>query len=320
MRMQKVLLLGATGETGGSILNGLLDSGNFQVTALVRPSSSRNPDVLDLVKRGVKVLIADISSPIDELVPLLKGFDVFISAISGMALLAQMNIVSAAKEAGVKRFVPCGFATVCPPGGVMKLRDQKEQVLNHIKQLFLPYTFIDVGYWYQFSFPPLRSGKTDEYIFPGMNTKLRGDGTAPNLITDLRDVGRFVARIVADERTLNRYVFAYGEELTESEIYAAMEEVSGEQLEQKFISEQEIQEEVVVARKLLEKEPDNSEALGRVASAEYEYSKYVRMDNRAIFARYLGYLNARELYPDLKPKRFVDFVQDLLDGKVQRPY
>ena len=41
-----------------------------------------------------------------------------------MALLAQMNIVSAAKKAGVKRFVPCGFATVCPPGGVMKLRDQ----------------------------------------------------------------------------------------------------------------------------------------------------------------------------------------------------
>ena len=169
-----------------------------------------------------------------------------------------------------------------------------------------------------------------------MNTKMRGDGTAPNLITDLRDVGRFVARIVADERTLNRYVFAYGEELTEREIYATMEEVSGEQLEQKFVSssclcyyqvadtgktsDQEIQEEVVAARKLLEREPDNSEALGRVASAEYEYSKYVRMDNRAIFARYLGYLDARELYHDLKPKRFVDFVQDLLDGKVQRPY
>jgi hypothetical protein len=44
------------------------------------------------------------------------------------------------------------------------------------------------------------------------------------------------------------------------------------------------------------------------------------MDNRAIFARYLGYLDARELYPDLKPKKFVDFVQDLSEGKVQRPY
>ena len=112
---------------------------------------------------------------------------------------------------------------------------QKEQVLNHIKQLFLPFTFIDVGYWYQFSFPPLPSGKIDKYFFPGMNSKMRGDGTAPNLITDLRDVGRFVARIVADERTLNRYVFAWAEEMTEKEIYSVMEEVSGEKLPVNFV-------------------------------------------------------------------------------------
>ena len=199
----------------------------------------------------MNIVIADISSPVHELVPILKGFDVFISAISGMALLAQMGIITAAEEAGIKRFVPCGFATVCPPAGVMNLRDQvrllprpadrqsdisqKEQVLNHIKQLFLPYTFIDVGYWYQFSFPPLPSGKIDKYIFPDTNTRMRGDGTAPNLITDLRDVGRFVARIVADDRTLNRYVFAYGEELTERKIYGVMEDVSGEKLQRTFV-------------------------------------------------------------------------------------
>ncbi|KAE9376097.1 isoflavone reductase family protein [Stipitochalara longipes BDJ] len=320
INIQRVLLLGATGETGGSILNGLLDSGNFEITALVRPSSAQKPDVLDLIKRGVRILIADISSPINELVPLLKGFDIFISAISGGALLAQMGIVTAAKEAGIKRFVPCGFATICPPGGVMKLRDQKEQVLNHVKQLFLPYTFIDVGYWYQLSFPPLPSGKIDKYIFPGTNTKIRGDGTALNLITDLRDVGHFVARIVADERTLNRYVFVHGEELTEKGIYAVMEEVSGEELERKFVSEQEIQEEVFEARKSFEKEPENAEAFGRVARAEYEYSKYVRLDNRAVYARYLGYLDARELYPDLKPRGFDEFARDLMDGKVRRPY
>ena len=112
---------------------------------------------------------------------------------------------------------------------------QKEQVLNHIKQLFLPFTFIDVGYWYQFSFPPLPSGKTDKYLFPSTNSKIRGNGTAPNLITDLRDVGRFVARIVTDERTLNRFVFAWGEELTEKDIYSVMEEVSGEKLPVNFV-------------------------------------------------------------------------------------
>jgi hypothetical protein len=226
------------------------------VKALIRPSSAQKPEVKDLLKRGVKILIADISSPVEELVPLLHGVDIFISAISGMALLEQMGIVTAAKRAGVKRFVPCAFATVCPAGGVMRLRDevnprnptsemiriltrstilQKEQVLNLIKQLFLPFTFIDVGYWYQFSFPPLPSGKTDKYMFPGMNSKMRVDGTVPNLITDLRDVGRFVARIVTDERTLNQYVFAWGEEMTEKEIYSVMEEVSGENLPANFV-------------------------------------------------------------------------------------
>jgi hypothetical protein len=74
----------------------------------------------------VKILIADISSPIEELVTLFKGVDVFINALSGMALLDQINVVTEAKGKGVKRFVPCGFATDCPAGGlnrVMRLRD-----------------------------------------------------------------------------------------------------------------------------------------------------------------------------------------------------
>lgn len=71
---------------------------------------------------------------------------------------------------------------------------------------------------------------------------------------------------------------------------------------------------------MFRKEPENQELFGRLASAEYEYSKYVRMDNRSEYARYLGYLNARELYPSLQPKKFGEFVKDLLDGKVRRPY
>ena len=86
------------------------------------------------------------------------------------------------------------------------------------------------------------------------------------------------------------------------------------------VSAQEIEDEVLDARRLFEKEPENQELIGRMSSAEYEYSKYVRTDNRGEYARYLGYLDARELYPDLQPKKFWEFVQDLLDGKVRRPY
>lgn len=36
---------------------------------------------------------------------------------------SQISLANAAKKAGVKRFVPCGFGVVAPPGGVMRLRD-----------------------------------------------------------------------------------------------------------------------------------------------------------------------------------------------------
>jgi len=74
------------------------------------------------------------------------------------------------------------------------------------------------------------------------------------------------------------------------------------------------------ARKLLANDPDNIQYLGAVASAEYDYSKYVRMDNRPEYAKYLGYLDARALYPDFEPKCLKAFVVDLLDGKIKRPY
>lgn len=72
-------------------------------------------------------------------------------------------------------------------------------------------------------------------MFPGMENSLHGDGKMPNLLIDIRDIGKFVAHIVDDERTLNKYVYAWGEALTETQIYDVMEEVSGEKLERIYV-------------------------------------------------------------------------------------
>lgn len=142
MTKQRILLLGATGQTGRSILQALLkDTESFvrntlfalptfspgslgqDVEALVRPSSVNKPEVKNLAELGVTTRVVDIGGPLDELVSALKGIDVFISAIDATGQLAQVQLVTAAKMAGVKRFVPCAFITVAPPGGVMALRD-----------------------------------------------------------------------------------------------------------------------------------------------------------------------------------------------------
>lgn len=66
---------------------------------------------------------------------------------------------------------------------------------------------------------------------------VHGDGTAPNILTDLRDVGRFVARIILDDRTINKYVYTSGDVLSENDIYRIAEEVSGEKLEPDRVSQ-----------------------------------------------------------------------------------
>jgi hypothetical protein len=82
----------------------------------------------ELKAKGVEIRLGDATDEIDALVPILKDIDIVISAIDAGSQLSQMNLVDAAKRAGVKRFVPCAFITVAPPGGVMDLRDQEERV------------------------------------------------------------------------------------------------------------------------------------------------------------------------------------------------
>jgi hypothetical protein len=75
-----------------------------------------------------------------------------------------------------------------------------------------------VGYWYQASFPTLPSGRVDYASLLIPNTTILGDPNMKTAFTDLRDVGPYVAKIVMDDRTMNKYVFCYGELLSQEEI------------------------------------------------------------------------------------------------------
>lgn len=78
------------------------------------------------------------------LVPVLHNIDVIISAVGPEDQLVQLNLIAAGALAGhVKRFVPCAFTTIAPPGGIMLIRDVKEEVYGAIFRAKLPYTIID---------------------------------------------------------------------------------------------------------------------------------------------------------------------------------
>lgn len=94
------------------------------VHALVRPLSVNKPAILKLQERGIQIRKGDLKAPEEQLIEVLAEIDVVISCVGPAEQQDQIPLAKAAKKCGVKRFIPCGFITVAPPGGVMWLRDE----------------------------------------------------------------------------------------------------------------------------------------------------------------------------------------------------
>ncbi|KAM0202652.1 hypothetical protein ACHAPA_009392 [Fusarium lateritium] len=304
-----VAILGATGQNGTSIVDGLLSSTEtkFNITALVRSSSLKKPNVADMRERGVNIMSFDLADSEDNVTAQLKGIDVLIV----YCLLDEVALANAAKKAGVKRYIPCFYASVMPRG-VQTLRDNKETIMDHIQRLHLPFTVIDVGWWYQISLPRLSSGRIDRNLFL-YNTAIGGNGEVPCARTDSRDVGVYVARIIADPRTLNQKVFAYTDLRTQHQLYDTVEEISGEKVERKYRTTDEIDNAIARTK-------DDPYKMMDYYQFTYQESYDIMGENTPEYARYLGYQIGKDLYPDLEGISFEDFFKETLEYGLQPMY
>lgn len=208
-------------------------------------------------------------------------------------------------------------------------------MLNYAKKLNLPYTVIDVGWWYQVTLPRLPSGRIDYAVMETMDG-IAGEGNIPFAITDVRDVGKYVARIIVDPRTLNRMVLAYNEVKTHNQLYDILEGLSGEKMERKFVSDlriltmshgkltvQQVPIEAIrssISEIEATKPSADSAEFVTLCQYQYWYSCCVRGDNTPTYAKYLGYLTTKELYPDAEWISLESYAQEVLDGKAKRVY
>ena len=136
--------------------------------------------------------------------------------------------------------------------------------------------------------PPIGSAKAE---FTDHSKIRYGTGNVKTAVIDRADIGKFVAWIIADERTLKRYVFCWTEEVTQDEIFALAKRVSGQRLDIKTISAEEV---IRVAKE--------AKDAHRKHMLQYTHSISVRGDNTVANARkeeYGAALDARELYPDI---------------------
>ena len=98
---------------------------------------------------------------------------------------------------------------------------------EQIKSLGLGHTFIDVGWWMQLYLPlPLRSTAGAGAL--KMSRHVYGAGGSRALLTNLDHIGAYVARIIADPRTLGHVVQVWEDERTQLDARGIGERVSGD--------------------------------------------------------------------------------------------
>lgn len=108
--------------------------------------------------------------------------------------------------------------------------------MNHIQKICLPYTYLDAGWWYDIAIPqpPSQSGENPSATF--LQGKLGADGNVPVAVAEITDIGRYVAKVIADPRTLNKRVFVYNETYTQNQLYDLVEKLTGTKIPRSYVS------------------------------------------------------------------------------------
>ncbi len=293
-----VLVLGSTGMLGTKIVKALLEKGETEVKAMVRPGSydkEDNRQDIDAMKaKGAIIVEGDLMKP-DTLLPIFEGVDVIVSAVGNnqVTVPGQKNAIDAAKKQGVKRFIPSDFSVDYRKidYGDNDNLDMRKQVLEYLQASGLEYisilngAFIDIiptPYSPQFDL--------DKGLF-----KYWGDGETPVDMTSTEDTAKYVAEAVSDSGLVNTALEVAGEVLTMKQLKTSYEEATGKKLEVQHMGS------VEELKSWIENKKKTASSPVEYIPQQYEYvmvSSKAKLDNIQ---------NSR--YPHIKPLTVKEYIK-----------
>lgn len=129
---KNIVIIGASGSIGGIILKAFLNTPSVTITILQRASSSKT------AFPPARVVTIPDDYPHDSLVAAFANQDAVINCVTTLAVGTQLRIISAAAEAGVRRYVPSEYGlnnnnpaarALCP------VFREKGEVQDHLRTL-----------------------------------------------------------------------------------------------------------------------------------------------------------------------------------------
>lgn len=219
-----IVLAGATGKLGRSIARYLLQSG-AAVRALVRRGTARQK-IESLQKQGITVVEVDFRIR-SELTQACSGGLCVVSALSGLRDVivdAQTELLQAAVEAGVPRFIPSDYCidyTRLPPGTNRNL-DLRREFREKLDQAPIAATSILNG-----MFTDLLTGQAP-LIQPGLKRIMYwGNADQPLDFTTLENTAAYTAAAALDSST-PRFLRIAGEVTTIKGLQKSASEATGQ--------------------------------------------------------------------------------------------
>jgi uncharacterized protein YbjT (DUF2867 family) len=237
--MVTVAVAGGGSAIASNIISAILATKKHQLVVLSR---SARPD---LEKEGVIVKVVDYDSH-EQLTKALEGVHTVLSCIwsYGPAVgTSQLALLEAAKEAKVKRFVPSEWAIA--EYNKVSFYKPKEAVWEAVQKSGLEYTRFINGVWLNTWAPNAprdeaigRAGyQGPEFLIDlkGGSILIPGDGSNKITVTDMRDIGKYVAAALDFEKW-DEDSFIVGEKLSLNELAAKAEKITGKTINKTYIS------------------------------------------------------------------------------------
>jgi len=220
-----VLVIGATGNQGGSVVQALLPKGHHIRTLTRNPDS---PAAKRLAEQGVDVMKGDFSDH-DSLVKAATGMDTVYAMTTPFETSTEdevkqgIAIANAAKEAGVGHFIFGSVANADLKTGIPHF-DSKYEVEKYIASLNIPYTISAPVFF------------MDNYLSPWFlpkEGKLKMAMPANRALqqVSVRNIGTFVATLVdRREEVFGKRIDIAGDKLTGEETAAILSKASGHEI------------------------------------------------------------------------------------------
>ena len=232
-----ILVAGATGFLGNEICRQLIAK-NKKVKGLCRPSS--DPDkVAKLKESGAEMVEGDLKNK-TSLTNALKGVSAVISTVSSTLSRqegdsiqtvddeGQINLVDAAVEAGVSRFVYISF---CSFADQFPLQTAKRKVEKHLAESSLNYTVLQPTYFMEVWLGPALG-----FDYSNARATIYGEGKNRISWIAIKDVASFAVASLDNAATFNKSIELGGPEaLSPIEVVNLFEKGQGKKFELQFV-------------------------------------------------------------------------------------